>query len=186
MWFSLSFFFPISTYTHTLPRHGRTQIAQFILEEALLRGDGHKVNLVCTQPRRVAAVSLAERVAQELGDSGAGVRDGLVGYQIRMEAKTTAATRLTFCTTGILLRKLQTDPLLEQYTHIILDEGESVELMALDGCGILLPLPRKTQLNASYNRSHPPHQYTSGRPLATSCSSSCVTSCPSGPTCASS
>lgn len=109
----------------------RTQVAQFILEEALLRGDGHKVNLVCTQPRRVAAVSLAERVAQELGDSGAGVRDGLVGYQIRMEAKTTAATRLTFCTTGILLRKLQTDPLLEQYTHIILDEGKSVEIIDL-------------------------------------------------------
>jgi len=78
---------------------------------------------VCTQPRRVAAVSLAERVAQEMGERGAGARDGLVGYQIRMEAKTTAATRLTFCTTGILMRKLQTDPLLEQYTHIILDEG---------------------------------------------------------------
>jgi HrpA-like RNA helicase len=62
-------------------------------------------------------------VAQEMGESGTGARDGLVGYQIRMEAKTTAATRLTFCTTGILLRKIQTDPLLEQYTHIVLDEG---------------------------------------------------------------
>lgn len=101
-------------------------MAQFILEEALLRGEGHKVNLVCTQPRRVAAVSLAERVAEEMGDAGAGDRNGLVGYQIRMEARTTAATRLTFCTTGILMRKLQADPLLEQYSHIILDEGASV------------------------------------------------------------
>jgi ATP-dependent RNA helicase DHX29 len=100
-----------------------TQVAQYILEEALLRGEGHKVNLVCTQPRRVAAVSLAERVAQEMGDEGgAGGSGALVGYQIRMESKTSAATRLTFCTTGILLRKLQTDPTLQQYTHIILDE----------------------------------------------------------------
>lgn len=100
-----------------------TQVAQYILEEALLLGEGHNVNLVCTQPRRVAAVSLAERVAQEMGEEGgAGGSGALVGYQIRMESKTTAATRLTFCTTGILLRKLQTDPDLSQYTHIILDE----------------------------------------------------------------
>ncbi|GAB5032483.1 atp-dependent rna helicase dhx29 [Nannochloropsis oceanica] len=100
-----------------------TQVAQYILEEALLRGEGHKLNLVCTQPRRVAAVSLAERVAQEMGDEGgAGGSGALVGYQIRMESKTSAATRLTFCTTGILLRKLQMDPTLQQYTHIILDE----------------------------------------------------------------
>lgn len=100
-----------------------TQVAQYILEEALLRGEGHRVNLVCTQPRRVAAVSLAERVAQEMGDeAGAGASQALVGYQIRMESKTCATTRLTFCTTGILLRKLQNDPTLAQYTHIILDE----------------------------------------------------------------
>ena len=47
---------------------------------------------------------------------------GLVGYSIRLEAKTSAKTRLLFCTTGILLKRLESDPLLSDVTHIIVDE----------------------------------------------------------------
>jgi HrpA-like RNA helicase len=45
-----------------------------------------------------------------------------VGYRIRLDARVSAATRLTFCTTGILLRRLTTDTALEGVTHVIVDE----------------------------------------------------------------
>ena len=45
-----------------------TQCPQFILEEALLSGFGDKANIICTQPRRISALSVAERVADEMDD----------------------------------------------------------------------------------------------------------------------
>ena len=63
----------------------------------------------------MAAVSVAERVADEL--LAEPVTGRLVGYQIRMEARRTAATRLLFCTTGVVLRKLMDDPMLQGITH---------------------------------------------------------------------
>lgn len=73
-----------------------TQAPQFILEDALLSGHGGKVNMICTQPRRIAAVSVAERVAEEMSyDIGS-----LIGYQIRGETKVSRKTVLSFCTTG--------------------------------------------------------------------------------------
>ncbi|CAI5437459.1 unnamed protein product [Caenorhabditis angaria] len=93
-----------------------TQIPQFILEEAAERNE--KVQIMCTQPRRLAAISIAERVCKErnekLGDA--------VGYHIRLEQKTSENTMLTYCTSGVLLRKLSVDPLALGITHIILDE----------------------------------------------------------------
>lgn len=71
-----------------------------------------------TQPRRISAVSVAERVADERNERVGGV----VGYQIRLENKISSSTRLTFCTTGILLRRLYSDPLLDSLTHLIIDE----------------------------------------------------------------
>ena len=56
------------------------------------------MNIICTQPRRVAAMSVAERVAEEVGMNG-GKAGGLIGYHIRMEAKRSDKTRLLFCTT---------------------------------------------------------------------------------------
>ncbi|CAJ1934420.1 unnamed protein product [Cylindrotheca closterium] len=95
-----------------------TQCPQYLLEEALLQGKGDKVNILCTQPRRVAATSVAERVADEicipLGKT--------VGYQIRMENKRSAETKLLFCTTGVVLRRLQDDSNLQGITHVIVDE----------------------------------------------------------------
>lgn len=76
------------------------------------------VNIICTQPRRLSAIGVAERVAAERCEK----IGNIVGYSIRLENKISKATRLTFCTTGILLRRLQSDPNLSSVTHIIIDE----------------------------------------------------------------
>lgn len=101
-----------------------TQLPQFLLEDAISRGQGGHINIICTQPRRIAAVGVASRVADErcerVGDT--------VGYAIRGERKTSDNTRLLFATTGVLLRRLQ-DGLgdgafssLADVTHIVVDE----------------------------------------------------------------
>ena len=95
-----------------------TQIPQFIMDDYINKGNGGRLNIICTQPRRLAAIGVAERVAQEqccpLGDT--------IGYQIRMDSKRSKKTRLTFVTTGILLRRLHGDRDLKGVTHIIVDE----------------------------------------------------------------
>ncbi|XP_076990147.1 putative ATP-dependent RNA helicase DHX57 isoform X3 [Tamandua tetradactyla] len=95
-----------------------TQIPQFILDDSL-NGPPEKVaNIICTQPRRISAISVAERVAKERAE-----RVGLtVGYQIRLESVKSSATRLLYCTTGVLLRRLEGDSTLQGITHIIVDE----------------------------------------------------------------
>ncbi|XP_074851666.1 ATP-dependent RNA helicase DHX29 [Carettochelys insculpta] len=101
-----------------------TQVPHFLLEDLLLNvRESSKCNIVCTQPRRISAVSLATRVCEELGcETGPGGRNSLCGYQIRMESRTGEATRLLYCTTGVLLRKLQDDSLLSNVSHVIVDE----------------------------------------------------------------
>ncbi|XP_053770801.1 ATP-dependent RNA helicase DHX29 [Desmodus rotundus] len=101
-----------------------TQVPHFLLEDLLLTESGtSKCSIVCTQPRRISAVSLATRVCDELGcDSGPGGRSSLCGYQIRMESRAGEATRLLYCTTGVLLRRLQDDGLLSSVSHVIVDE----------------------------------------------------------------
>ncbi|MBN3325252.1 DHX29 helicase, partial [Atractosteus spatula] len=101
-----------------------TQIPQFILEDLLIGGsEAQYCNIVCTQPRRISAMSLATRVSQELGcEDGPGARTSLCGYQIRMESKCGDSTKLLYCTTGVLLRKLQIDSLLSSVSHVIVDE----------------------------------------------------------------
>ncbi|ETL82389.1 hypothetical protein L917_17438, partial [Phytophthora nicotianae] len=95
-----------------------TQIPQFILDEHINRGAGGECNIICTQPRRIAAIGVATRVAQERCEEIADV----VGYQIRMDAKKSANTRLLFCTTGVLLRRLLNDRQLSGVSHVIVDE----------------------------------------------------------------
>ncbi|XP_025918518.1 ATP-dependent RNA helicase DHX29 isoform X4 [Apteryx rowi] len=100
-----------------------TQVPHFLLEDLLLDEGSGKCNIVCTQPRRISAVSLATRVCEELGcESGPGGKNSLCGYQIRMESRTGEATKLLYCTTGVLLRKLQEDGLLSSISHVIVDE----------------------------------------------------------------
>lgn len=95
-----------------------TQLPQYILESEIEAARGGVCSIICTQPRRISAMSVAERVAAErgekLGDS--------VGYKVRLEGIKGRDTRLLFCTTGILLRKLLLDRSLQGVTHVIVDE----------------------------------------------------------------
>ena len=79
-----------------------TQLPQFILEEEIDNLRGADCSIICTQPRRISAISVATRVASERGEE----LGETVGYQIRLESKRSAQTRLLFCTTGVLLRRL--------------------------------------------------------------------------------
>lgn len=79
-----------------------TQLPQFILEEEISCLRGADCNIICTQPRRVSAISVATRISSERGES----IGETIGYQIRLESKRSADTRLLFCTTGVLLRQL--------------------------------------------------------------------------------
>ncbi|XP_004627688.1 putative ATP-dependent RNA helicase DHX57 [Octodon degus] len=95
-----------------------TQIPQFILDDSLSGPPEKVANIICTQPRRISAISVAERVAKERAE-----RVGLtVGYQIRLESVKSSATRLLYCTTGVLLRRLEGDSTLQGVTHVIVDE----------------------------------------------------------------
>ncbi|KFO54699.1 Putative ATP-dependent RNA helicase DHX57, partial [Corvus brachyrhynchos] len=95
-----------------------TQIPQFILDASLQGSPSRVANIICTQPRRISAISVAERVAKERTE-----RIGLtVGYQIRLESVKSSATRLLYCTTGVLLRRLEGDLTLQGVTHVIVDE----------------------------------------------------------------
>ncbi|RKO87078.1 P-loop containing nucleoside triphosphate hydrolase protein, partial [Blyttiomyces helicus] len=96
-----------------------TQVGQFILDAMLLSNQGASCNIICTQPRRISATSLAERVAAERTEK---VGKGMVGYAIRGETVRGKDTRLVFCTTGILLRMIQSDPDLHEVSHIVVDE----------------------------------------------------------------
>ncbi|XP_048452932.1 ATP-dependent RNA helicase DHX29 [Rhincodon typus] len=99
-----------------------TQIPQFILDD-LLSSDTTQCNIICTQPRRISAVSLATRVCEELGcEEGPGGKNSLCGYQIRLESKIGELCKLLYCTTGVLLRKLQHDAFLTTVSHVIVDE----------------------------------------------------------------
>ena len=89
-----------------------TQIAQFLLDS--LGG-----TIACTQPRRVAALTVAQRVATErrcaVGEE--------VGYTVRFDDCTSKSTRLKYMTDGMLLRECLLDPLLRRYDTILLDEA---------------------------------------------------------------
>ncbi|OIW12193.1 hypothetical protein TanjilG_28601 [Lupinus angustifolius] len=95
-----------------------TQLPQFILEEEISCLRGADCNIICTQPRRISAISVAARVSAERGEN----LGGTVGYQIRLETKRSDETRLLFCTTGVLLRKLVQDPELTGVSHLLVDE----------------------------------------------------------------
>ncbi|XP_024541674.1 probable pre-mRNA-splicing factor ATP-dependent RNA helicase DEAH2 [Selaginella moellendorffii] len=93
-----------------------TQIPQFVVEAGYT---SNRKQIACTQPRRVAAMSVSRRVAEEM-DVTVGEE---VGYSIRFEDCSSAKTILKYLTDGMLLREAMTDPLLERYSVIILDEA---------------------------------------------------------------
>ncbi|KAF9892528.1 hypothetical protein FE257_001637 [Aspergillus nanangensis] len=104
-----------------------TQSVQFLLDDMIHRGLGGIANIVCTQPRRISALGLADRVSDERCSS---VGDE-VGYIIRGDSKVkSGATKITFVTTGVLLRRIQSGSgsdgnvanSLADVTHVVVDE----------------------------------------------------------------
>ncbi|KAF0307755.1 ATP-dependent RNA helicase A protein [Amphibalanus amphitrite] len=94
-----------------------TQVCQYILDEHIQSGQGGHCNIVVTQPRRISAVSVADRICQErnqpLGQA--------VGYSVRFEsALPRPYGSILFCTVGVLLRKLEAG--LRGISHVIVDE----------------------------------------------------------------
>ncbi|XVF68240.1 hypothetical protein PTKIN_Ptkin10aG0189200 [Pterospermum kingtungense] len=106
-----------------------TQVPQFILDDMIESGHGGHCNIICTQPRRIAAISVAERVADERCEPSPGSDGSLVGYQVRLDSARNEKTKLLFCTTGILLRKLAGDKSLTNVSHIIVDEVHERSLL---------------------------------------------------------
>ncbi len=90
-----------------------TQIPQFLLEA------GYYGGIVCTQPRRVAAMSIAKRVSQEM-EVELGKQ---VGYTVRFDDKTSSDTLIKYATDGLLLKEATTDHSLKKYQIIIIDEA---------------------------------------------------------------
>jgi ATP-dependent RNA helicase DHX36 len=105
-----------------------TQVPQYVLDDAWANGRG--ASIVCTQPRRISAMTVSERIANERGES---IGQSTVGYQIRLESRVSADCSLLFCTSGVLLRRLTSeasDKLCESLTHIIIDELHERDLFA--------------------------------------------------------
>jgi ATP-dependent RNA helicase A len=94
-----------------------TQIAQFILEDYIASGQGAWCNVAVTQPRRISAVSVAERIAYERNEA----LGEAVGYSVRFESVLPRPYgSVLFCTIGVLLRKLESG--LRGVSHVIVDE----------------------------------------------------------------
>ena len=111
-----------------------TQLPQFLLDDQFDRSD--QVSILVTQPRRVSAIGVAERVALERMET-IGKSECSIGYTIRGERKASPQTRLMFCTTGIALRRLAVGDGLEGVTHVVVDE---VHERSIDGDTLLLEL----------------------------------------------
>ena len=91
-----------------------TQVCQYILDEWVSSGSGAHCNIVCTQPRRISAVSVADRVsterAEQLGQS--------TGYSVRFESVLPRPYgAIMFCTVGVLLKKMEAG--LRGVSHVI-------------------------------------------------------------------
>lgn len=98
-----------------------TQVPQILLEEYIKQGIGSGCNIICTQPRRIAATSVARRVAEERFET---LQD-TVGYRIRFDSRPPRQSgSITYCTTGVLLQSLQRfpDEVMDHHSHFIIDE----------------------------------------------------------------
>ncbi|KAJ2776282.1 ATP-dependent RNA helicase [Coemansia javaensis] len=113
-----------------------TQIPQYLLESGFSRYG--ETAIAVTQPRRVAATSVAKRVAEEVG-TALGAR---VGYTIRFEDCSCDKTQLRFCTDGLLLREILSDPLLRRYSVVVLDEAHERTLRTDILLGMLRDIQR--------------------------------------------
>ncbi|VDP32714.1 unnamed protein product, partial [Heligmosomoides polygyrus] len=115
-----------------------TQIPQF-LYEAGYASDGQLIGI--TEPRRVAAISMAERVGEELGSPE------VASYQIRYEGNRTPNTKILFMTDGVLMKEMENDVMLKKYSAVIIDEAHERSMYSDVLIGMLsriAPLRAKT------------------------------------------
>lgn len=98
-----------------------TQLPQYLYEEGYTKSSNPDaiLKIGCTQPRRVAATSVATRVAEEVGC----ILGEEVGYSIRFEDVCSDKTAIKYVTDGMLLREFMTDPLLSSYSALMIDEA---------------------------------------------------------------
>ena len=124
-----------------------TQIPQILLREPWCKPQTRRVStkfgaqnirvggcIAVTEPRRVAAISLARRVAEEMGSAlGSSSPASQVGYSVRFDNSTSPSTRIKFLTEGMLLQEILKDPLLREYSAVVVDEvherGVNVDLV---------------------------------------------------------
>lgn len=126
-----------------------TQVPQFIVDESWCRpttittapdtnGTTKDITvggcIAITQPRRVAAISLARRVAEEMGTTlGSSSPASKVGYSVRFDTSTSPSTRVKYLTEGMLLQEMLRDPWLTRYSAVVVDEvherGVNVDLV---------------------------------------------------------
>jgi len=97
-----------------------TQIPKMCLEA----GRSRRGRIGCTQPRRIAAITIAHRIAQELGEA----LGRTVGYKIRFDDQTSRETRIKVLTDGMLLAETQSDPRLLEYDTLLVDEAHERSL----------------------------------------------------------
>lgn len=101
-----------------------TQLPQLVLDDMIENNMGSDANIIVTQPRRISAIGVADRIAAERGEKVGQT----VGYSIRLDSRRSPKTRLLLCTTGVLLRRLQVDPDLASVSHVFVDEVHERDL----------------------------------------------------------
>lgn len=99
---------------HLISKGKTTQLPQFLYEH----GFAEDKKIVITQPRRVAAISMSKRVAYEMN-----LGEDVVSFQIRHHGNVTDRTKIKFVTDGVLMKELQKDILLTNYSIVIIDEA---------------------------------------------------------------
>lgn len=113
-----------------------TQLPQYLHDAGWSKGGRC---IVCTQPRRMAAITVAARVADEFGCS----LGEEVGYAVRFDSKCSSRTIIKYCTDGLLLRETMTDPLLSKYSVVIVDEAHERSLQSDLMLGLLKKIQKK-------------------------------------------
>ena len=128
-----------------------TQVPQILLEDAISKGVGGTCNIICTQPRRIAATSVARRVAAERAER----LQESVGYHVRFDAKLSqSGGSINYCTTGILLQQLQHTPndILDNTSYLVIDEVHERDVLI----DFLLILLKKSMLKRRALGKHTP------------------------------
>ena len=127
---------PLPAWSPLTPPPPSTEVPQFLLHSSTPCA---APRIVCTQPRRVAAQSLATRVAAEAGCPVG----GLVGYTVRFDDRTSKQTRLKYATDGALLAEMLGDKDLDAYDVVILDEAHERSLRTDMLMGFLKAMQRR-------------------------------------------